>query len=222
MSSFLDICKSVDVLLGSQGVFTSVVTTNGFQQGIVKYVQKAWNNIQVTRKDWKFLRRTVAFSTVLNQESYSLEDIFGVGVANPVGEWVVDRFIKDDFTTLEYIPYETWILQDHSRARDPRKFTINSNAETTAFLVMDKPDGVYNYTLHYNRKPQLLEENTDVPICPTEFHDLIIYQALADLSANLGNSDIYSTSAITANQLYNTLLRSQCPAKRISKARPLA
>lgn len=220
MSSFLEICKSVDVLMGSQGVFTSVVTTNGFQQGIIKYVQKAWKNIQASRSDWKFFRRNVAFSTVTNQDSYTLEEIFGVGVANPVGEWMVDRFIKDDFSILKYVPYEVWILKDHTTARVPHEFSINPNAEGAGYLLIDKPDGVYNYTLHYNRKPQLLEENTDVPICPAEYHDVIVYQAIAEMSGNLGNSDIYSTSSVMANQLYNNLLRSQCPAKKISKARP--
>jgi hypothetical protein len=214
--TYLELCQKTDVLFGSQGVFTSVATTNGFQSLIVKYVQNAWDNIQASRREWDFYRTTVSFSTVLNQMDYSLVEVFGAGVDNPVENWITDRFIRSDYSTLEYIPYDRWILEDHTTARDPRSFTTHPNLETSGFLSFDKPDGVYTYTLHYFRKPQQLSANTDIPICPTEHHDAIVFQALTDLAAHFGNRDIYSTASVRANQLYSNLLRSQNPSKTIT------
>lgn len=218
--NFLSICKEVDTLVGTQGVFTSVDTTNGFQLMIVEFVRNAWKNIQASRKEWLFYRTNVSFSTVLGQGDYSLIDVFGAGVDNPVGNWIVDRFIRADFTTLSYIPYDKWILEDHTISTNPISFTTSPNSEGAGFLSFDKPDGVYTYTLHYNRKPQILTANTDVPICPSEHHDAIVFQALTDLAAHFGNNDIYSTASVRANALYSNLLRSQNPAKAIQKSRP--
>lgn len=213
--TFLEICKKVDVLLGTQGVFTSVSTTNGFQLLIVEAVRNAWLNIQTSRKDWYFYRTSVSFSTVALQSDYTLAEVFGAGVANPVSEWIIDRFVRSDKTTLTYIPYDNWILEDHTTARDPIYFTAHPNLETAGFLSFDKPDAVYTYDLHYYRKPQSLTLDTDVPICPTEHHDAIVFQAMADLASHLGNSDIYSMAALRANELYGALLRSQIPSRRM-------
>jgi len=220
MATFLSICQKVDTLLGSQGAFTSVTTTNGFQLMIVEYVKNAWNNIQSTRKDWNFYRKTQSFSTVASQMNYTVNDVFSTSV-DPVENWVVDRFIKDsDLSTLEYVPYDRWIIEDHTTAREPKHFTVHPSS-STGYLSFDNPDDVYTYTLHYFRKPQELSGNTDVPICPTEHHDLIVWQALSDLAQHFGNTDMYSMAAVRANQLYSNLLRSQCPAKSI-KLRPFA
>ena len=86
---------------------------------------------------------------------------------------------------------------------------------------MDSADGVYQYTCHYYRKPQVLSIDADIPLCPPEHHDAIVFQAIADLAAYTGNADIYSTSSVRANQLYNNLLRSQNPSKT-TKQRPFA
>ena len=215
--NFLKICQTVDTLFGSQGVFTSVSTTNGFQLLIVEHVRNAWSNIQASRRHWDFYRTNVAFSTVQSQMEYSLEEVFGAGVDNPVENWITDRFIKDDFMTLNYIPYNEWVIEDHTLEEAPSDFTFHPNLETAGYLIFDKPDAVYDYTLHYFRKPQTLTANADVPICPPEHHDAIVFQALADLAARFGNGDIYSTASIRANQLYNNLLRSQNPAKEIKK-----
>lgn len=215
--TFLEICQRVDVLLGTQGVFSSVTTTNGFQATIVEYVKTAWLDIQVSRREWDFYRTTVSFSTVLNQVDYSLIELFGPGIANPVENWIVDRFVASDYSTLDYIEYDRWIIRENTTAKEPRSFTTHPNLETSGFLSIDKPDGVYTYTLHYFQKPQTLSGNTDIPICPTEHHNAIVYQAVTDLAAFLGNSDLYSTYSVRANSLYNNLLRSQNPDKVIKQ-----
>jgi len=219
--TYLEICKKVDVLFGSQGVFTSVTTTNGFQALIVQFVQNAWDNIQASRRHWDFYHTTVNFSTVIDQIDYTLAEVFGIGVDNPVENWITDRFIRANFSTLDYVPYDNWIVEDHTNAREPIYFTNHPNLETEGFLSFDKPDDVYTYTLHYFRKPQQLANNTDIPICPPEHHDAIVFQALTDLAAHFGNNDIYSTASVRANQLYNNLLRSQNPSKT-TKQRPFA
>ena len=219
--TFLELCQSVDVKLGSQGVFTSVATTNGFQLMIVDFVRNAWNNIQASRRHWDFYRTSVSFSTVAGKMDYDLEDVFGAGVDNPVENWITDRFIKEDFKTLNFIPYDQWIVEDHTSSEQPTDFTHHPNLETDGFLSFDNPDDIYTYTLHYFHKPQTLTDNLDVPICPPEHHDAIVFQALTDLAAHFGNNDIYSTASVRANQLYNNLLRSQNPSKTI-KQRPFA
>lgn len=215
--TFLELCQKTDRLFGSQGVFTSVATTNGFQSLIVQFVQNAWDNIQASRRHWDFYRTDVSFSTVVGQMEYSLEDVFGVAAVNPVENWITDRFVKDDFSTLDFVPYNNWIIEDHTNSREPIYFTNHPNLETAGYLSFDTPDDIYTYTLNYFRKPQQLTDNLNVPICPPEHHDAIVFQALTDLAAHFGNNDIYSTASVRANQLYNNLLRSQNPSKTINK-----
>lgn len=230
--TYLELCQKVDVLLGSQGTFSTVATTNGYQQLIVEYVKNAWSNIQATRRFWDFRRAIITWEVTEGKEDYSIEDLFGAGATNPVENWIIDRFIRIPIgiSTVEYnefltfIPYDDWILEDRRNPQvHPRSFSIFPNPATVSdsLLSIDSPDDEYHYNCHYYLKPQELSVDADVPTCPPEHHDAIIFQALADLAAHLGNPDIYSTASVRANQLYGNLLRSQNVAKNI-KMRPFA
>ena len=214
MSSYLALCQKVDTLIGSQGAISSV-TTGGYQGMLATYVKNAWLNIQALRPDWHFLRTKVTFNLTTSSQKYSVLNVFpsSLGV-DPVGSFIVDRFLNSDGDKLTYIPYNQWILGDYSTASAPRVFTIHPSS-LTGYLSFNAVDTTYPITAHYFRKPQELTLATDTPLCPSEYHDAIVFTAAADLGAFLGNSDIYSNFSVRADHMVGSLMRSQNPSKRV-------
>lgn len=212
--TYLQLVQKIDALLGSQGVVSSVLAA-GYQGMLAEYTKNAWLNIQALRPDWHFLRTSVSITLTTTSPDYSLADVFpATPTADPVGTFITDRFLLADKSALTYIPYDQWVLEDYSTASAPKVFTVHPSTYT-GYLSFNAVDGTYVVTCHYFRKPQELTANGDIPICPSEYHDAIVFTALADIAAFLGNSEVYSIASVRADNLVGALMRSQNPAKRV-------
>lgn len=211
MSTYLELCRKVDTLMGTQGIISSVNAT-GYQSVLCKYVSNSWNNIQTLRKDWNFLRSKVEITLYNGQIDYTVLDIFGT-LVDPVGEWIIDKFILSDNSVMTYIPYDKWITMKIPSASSPKYFTINPSS--VGYITISPVDSTYGVSAHFFRKPQELLSNEDIPICPSEYHDAITFTALADLAIFLGNSEIASSAIVRSDILVGNLMRSENPVKRV-------
>lgn len=73
------------------------------------------------------------------------------------------------------------------------------------------PKKSYTLFADYYLKPQLLKLNSDVPIIPPEYWDLICYKAASRICRIIGNHALANEYARDAIPLVGGLLRSQCP-----------
>jgi len=218
--NFLEICKAVRVLSGTQGTGPSSVTSaSGYEVALVSFVRDAWIDIQSYRDEWDFLKDSGSFFTVASQDNYTVANIFGVGEDHK--KWDKDSFIITDGArkhklikySLDYV--EQRYLNDDSEGRP----TIVALDTDESVLLKITPDKIYNVDFKYWKQPQILSADTDVPLCNTSFHNLIIYKALEKMSIYLSSPEIYRNYSTEAARMLAQLMRLSNPAKKIKNRR---
>ena len=211
--NYLQLCQKAHSLCGLQGTFSSVTTTTLYQQTLAKFIAEAWYDIQDLRRDWPFLRASVSFSTVAGQSEYTLTNIGATDIAR----WIDMIYYTDasgGIHELGYMNYDTYIL-------DAMSSKSQSTLDTYAVDPVDKhlytnvPDAVYTVTGHYITTPTVLAANTDIPLLPVAFHNLIAYQGAAQMCAFLSNANMYNILIQKADSMMGSLMRSELPSRKM-------
>ena len=221
--NFLDICKIADNMSGLQGEITSVEYAVASQNVIVQAVRQGFIDLQLDRKVWKFMLRTKQFNTTVGVQRYEVNDIFGTP-DNDHGHWEerVGRkayYLRDPSSGKS----SRLIFTEYNRFRDaylragglvdgvPKYITADP---ATNALILDKPAGaVYEVIADYYVEPQILMENSDIPILPSSYHTLLAYKALYYIGGHYSDLSISSTYAVSEAKMQGNLLRDQCPAE---------
>jgi hypothetical protein len=212
--NFKQIVAKVNLHAGLQGVVSSVEST-GYQQYLAEAVRSAWSDLQLLRKDWKFMWETIEFTTQEDTHEYTAEFLTSAYTWG-VSKWKIDTLLRNDNKQI-YQPFDNyWNAKEQwESSNNPNMWTIREYRQPALIIV--SPNSTDVIRADYYRTPQLLTSNTDVPLLPEEFHYLIVWRALEDVAAWLGNSSIYERHSYKSDILVNQLMRSQVPAKRIKK-----
>jgi hypothetical protein len=115
---------------------------------------------------------------------------------------------------LKYMTYDNYIL-DAMSAKGQSTLDTFCVDPVDNHLYFNVPDGVYNITGHYITSPVKLENNTDVPVLPIAFHNLIAYQGAAQMCAFLSNANMYNILVQKADSMMGSLMRSELPARKM-------
>ena len=193
----------------------SVSGQTGMQLKAVNWIIRAWRDIQNMRY-WHFLWQNGTFTTVVGQQSYT-------PTLNPtLNAWVTDSVHINDGTQTSYLTHKPWAQWQQERltvqSGKPSEFTIDP---TDKLIFNTLPDAIYTIDFDYYRTPQILAANNDVPIMPSQFHDVILYKAMEYLATEQDAMEIYQASAITLNRLLVDLKESQLPQIRVGST-PIA
>lgn len=200
-----------------QGTISTVVGATGYEATLVGMVADAWVDIQSARRNWRFMRATEDFTTVAGQSEYTITNIFGTAVS-PVGTWVRDMILfnkaADNVIQLRPYDYNAYITNeiDQSTQNEPNLYAVDP---VDQHLYINPPNSAYSMTAHYWTKPVILSADADVPAAPSEFHNLISYQAAAEFGAFMGNSNVFQMNGLKAKTMMGELKRSQLPSMRI-------
>ena len=208
--NFLAICKKVNQLGQFQGDISSVSST-GYQAELVEAVRQSFIDIQLERKNWDFLRRDITFSVETTTSAYTPLTLLA---GDYLSEWKEDRILYN-YRPLRVISYDNYTLIDKSKevANYPSLLAIRPYDKA---LLFNSVDSTYSISAHYYLKPQILENNTDIPIMPSEHHYTIVHLALINL-VSLISSEIYQKSVINYNKSMGYLLRKEAPELAIYK-----
>jgi len=216
--NFRELATKVRIHSGFQGRISSV-DSGDFTEYLTEAIRSSWVDLQNQREDWKFMWERATLTTDIGQHFYSNDDIMD-GLSNDFGvaKWDRSSFLRDG-EQIEEISYETYLLEKDTW--DEKGTGIFAVKEfRTAGLVLPTPLAQADIEASYYRTPQILTNNTDIPLLPEEFHYLIVWKALEDLASYVGNPSIYERHSYKADILENKLMRSQVPAKTIKK-RPI-
>ncbi len=215
MATFLEVAQTVDKVLGTQGDVTSIASPD-YHVLLAEHIRDSWISIQNLRTEWKFMRDSVIFNTVIGQDEYTIANIFSA--VDNVRKWKKNSIIYER-DPLIYNPYDRYILEDWTTSPSkPNRFSIN---EQNNSLYINRPDNVYFITAHYYKKPQVLLANTDIVQIPTEYLYALVYKSCASLGIYLGISEIFQNYSQLANQELRAMMRGQNPAKKV-RVRSLA
>ena len=188
--NYLELCDS---LMRESGVeesgILSVASQTGLKKKVVRWVDRAWTEIQ-GKRDWDFLWNETSFTTNIGQQDY-----------HPAENLVLDPPMKsldrssviitgEAGTTKQYLKYIRWQDFDNTVAMDgsPTTFTIKPDG---TIRLGTKPTAAQLVEFQYYRTPQALVNNTDVPIVEAHHHDTIIYQAMIYLAAEQDAPELY-------------------------------
>lgn len=185
MSTFLELAQETRALSGIGGTGpVDVETASGIEGRIVNYVKNAWIDIQAHPKNWKWMwGRYLAPSpggaplqTIANIREYTLTSVKSVRVSSfrsyltATGTTDRQRMTWQDWRNFERA---TGVV-DETAAR-PIRVTRDPSGK---LVVYPKPDAAYSIEFEYFKRAQILAVNGDVPELPTDFHQLIVYEAL--------------------------------------------
>lgn len=166
----------------------TVVGQAGELKRAINFINEAWNDIQLARTDWRWMRASASFSTVSDQATYTPAEC---GVTD-LESWIMNTrqctfrsYVTSDGVgsevDLSFQPYDQWrdcfqfgaIRNARSR---PLTITVTPNQSIGLGQTPDSAD--YTVVGDYYRTPSALVDNTDIPGLPAPFHMLIVYRAL--------------------------------------------
>ena len=198
----LTLCQKVNEKAGTQGSLESTTNINAYQQVLVGMVDTAYNDIQLIAKgECKFMRLDVSPTIASTDPTYTNADIRKV------------RKIIYNKNELTLVDYDDWLMVDHSTG-EPLEYTVNPASGVITFNPLDTN---YTVTVQYLRVPAAMTGDYDIPILPAGDHWVIVWKALHDLGAYVGNWDLISNYGTQYSIDVGHLLRSQNPQREIAK-----
>lgn len=211
--NFIELVKAVRLRVGMQGTGPASVTTTGYEAALVAAVSDAWIDIQNERKDWRWMRDTATFLTTQGQTEYTTTEILGPTPRHKY--WLKDTgyaMINGQYRPIINYNYDRFVYLYQNTTHDtvPDKYTIQDNNYS---LIFTPPDGVYTMKIDYQKSPQTLVGDTDVPELPSYYHLLIVYAAVEKYASYISSPETYQQYALQHARMMNQVMRDQLPKK---------
>jgi hypothetical protein len=194
LATFLSLCADLARESGAVGTPpASVINQTGRQAKCVEWVRQGWRAIQTDNPDYSFLRSEIPANQAL---------VVGTTIYTPAAlgissfaRWYPDMPGYRPFTiyesgaqaqenTLAFISYESWRERYNRGVHDPNRPVHYSVAPDRSLVVGPAPDKAYIIRGEYQRGPQTLVADGDIPIMPEQYHDAITWRAAMMLAAH--------------------------------------
>jgi len=219
--NFLKMAQEVRHKSGVQGTGPSSIDTTGYDQVFVTTVKDVWKDIQVAKKTWKWMRASEDLLTQVDKTVYTIDEIFG-----PVNRF--KAFYPETFyiesagkkTPMVYMNYENFIRKfiNEESGSTPRYFSIRPQDSA---IVITKPNAIYGIYYDYHKSVQELTLATDIPECPSDYHNIIVYGSVASYAISMGMQTLQQEYSQRFTEGYDQMVREQVP-KAIFKVSGIA
>lgn len=226
--NFLEICQRVRQECGIAGEGpSSTIGMAGILKKVVDRTARAWVDIQVSKPYWKFLRnRLTDFPLIIGQREYTMLTAQPAGF----GTQYIDKFDEANsyiYTTstadesrLSWIPYREFRAR-YRTYPDGRPTRIYTGLNGT--VGFDRtPDAAYVINLDYWETPELLVNPNEIPACPEQYHDMIIWKSVMTFAGAEMATDLFAFAATQYGPLYKQLVLDQCEVPAFTRNFPLA
>lgn len=230
MATFLDLVKDAATESGTVAEPSTVAGLTGRQARFVRWVQRAWREIQNERSDWTFMDQRFSGQTLDGVRTY---DAAALGIAN-FGDWSfwhykgrspLSVYLTSDGPASEVRPvfkawddFEEMVLRgDHEAERGaPRMFSVDGLRQIVLYPI---PDGIYTLRGRYQSGVQRLTVDTDIPAMPQRYHDAIVWKALTLMARFDEAGDLLGSYENEYRKFYRDMVNDMTP--RIRLAGPL-
>lgn len=188
---------------------------------IVKWVNTAWNNIQISRANWLWMYDTFQAETVPGLASYSPLQL---GITR-FDHFIADRrsmtIQKKDLARSDeqFIPY---IDRDHYKyfygigAQEPGRPSCYHVSHDGQLFLGPMPDDEYIIRGEYYKSPQVLVNDDDLPEVPRKHRPIIAWQALILLSQYDEGQLAVAFARMNYQNHFQELLRDELPQVRFA------
>lgn len=219
--NYLQIVRATREIVGMQGSGpASTVGATGVDAVLASMVRTAYIDIQSLRDEFDFLSKKMTFNTIASVDEYTADDIFATSTLD-LAKYDKDSFyltdssgVKRKLTYLDREVLEQRYL-NNSDEQLPTYFTID-HADNTLIL---KPisDRAYTVNFRYWREPEILSEDSQVPILPVQFHQLIVYKAVEKMAVYMNAQSSYGEYNYEAKVMIGQLMRKSIRKKRLKR-----
>jgi hypothetical protein len=212
--NFLELARRVAQEAGVPGqVPTSVVGQIGDLGRIVTWTASAWRDVQTSKREWLWMRGDFTLTTVASQGGYTAAE---AGIPGRFSHWLLSsvrlsQFGPNDEILLEPIAYDdyrsVYLVGPQVTARP-----VNvAQAPDKRLLLGYIPNLAYEVKGEYQKAPQELQQDTDVPEMPEQYHDLIVYGALVKYARYFAAGEVYEDARMNYQRLMGDLQIDQLP-----------
>lgn len=173
--NYLDLCKTLAVEAGIGGSSgpSSVVGQKGEHARVVRWVKQAWLDLQGQYVNWKFLwKQTTGTVTLTSGFNY-------VQAPADFGAWDREHLFANGQRITNFVEYEDYKTLDTTTGAQPSRLVQLPNGNVQ---LIPAPSADVSYSFDYFCAPQELVADNDVPLCPAQFHDVIVLWALQKYS----------------------------------------
>jgi hypothetical protein len=168
-------------------------------------------DVQTTREDWIWMRKSASCPTFTGQAVYSPTADFGlIDFAN----WDTDSFrnyktvagLASEIRT-DWIPYDDWRNRYQFGATRFTATCPNEITVTPSLSIGVGPSPIAGYTItgDYYSAPSELAVDTDTPGMPPQFHMLLVYKAMMMYGAMEAANEVYQEGEAGAKRYMNLL-----------------
>lgn len=227
--NYLQLCRKVAEKSGTVAglpSFNTISNATGRIAQVAGWVQDAWRDIQNERTDWLFLRVEFEHALTIGQTRYSEVSLdLDVIDGKPVGvaAWLRDTpelrsmslydpdIGQSDEGDLTQVPYEQWRQRYDRGVHDAGRPSYWSMSPSRELVIGPKPDKAYVLRGTFRRKAQTLLADTDEPVCPDQFHGLIVIEALRLMARDDEAFNVIVEKNVHYDRLRAPLVNDQTP-----------
>lgn len=235
MSTYLQLCQDLraELLIAGAGP-TTVANQTGQLARLVKWIRDAYVELQNEQPNWRWMRGNFQVLTTLGTPSYAYGD---AGVTDSDAAATITRFRRwwlEDHTTMIYLqsdgtgtrhtlPFCDWDLHRVKwlLGNQPNGYPSECSVDPQdRFRLGAYPNGVYVIQGEYQKGPQILTLDADVPEIPPRYHQMIVAIAIKKYAAAMAAPEVYAQAKDIEATHRSSLETDQLPPPRF--APPLA
>jgi hypothetical protein len=226
--NFVDLTERLRYECGVSGTqLQTVQNLNGELLRLRNWIRDAWQELQQERTDWKFMKTPFSFSLTPGVQRYSLATVQAANASIDIDMYKQDSFSLDlpgdtgtearsaevplgvmaynHFRNMYVVGYP---IGDSTRWQQPMTAAIDDD-RTLCFGPA--PDLAYLIRGECWINPQILSADTDVPIMPAKYHNVIVYRAMKKYAGYESANDVRVRSVQEGNAPELTLFNEQLP-----------
>jgi len=173
--NFLELVRKTWEKAGQSGDGpASVSSATGHQKRFVNWVRDAWTEIQQESSEWAFLKTDKVCSLVAGQESFTLAQLALTDLQEVLAVYILVNGQYQSMRVVRSPSSVTHILQQNKTPG----FPLVCYFANDTFTFDSIPDANHQIKVHYQRLPQELAGNLDIPICSAAYHSAIWWKAV--------------------------------------------
>lgn len=223
MATFLELTQR---LRQEAGIAGSGPVSTTFQSGelkrLVDWVASSWNDIQISKPNWLWMTGQFQFVTTPSQREYTSAQ---AGIATRFSHWN-PRTVRlgltppNDETLLMPVSYDDYRSVYMTGPQPESRPVVVAVTPAQKLALGYVPNDAYTVTGEYQKTPQKLTADADVPEMPEQFHEAILYLALMKYARFMAAGEIYEDAQVNHRRIMQNLQVHQLPG--LTEAEALA
>jgi hypothetical protein len=200
---------------------SAVTNQTGEPKRFVDWCADAYTQIQNKRTDWLWMRKGFTFNSTIGLSEYAYTAITDVDTAVAITRlayWYRDSmkaYLQTDGVGTEYplvfLEWETFRrIYRYGTQNNQQPIHVSIDPQLRLCLG-PKPDAVYVVSGDYQRSPQILAADDDTPEFPSQFHMLVVYEAMKKYAGYESAPEVLVSSNVEAIKMWRDLERQQLP-----------